>query len=160
MNTPATASALAVGITAPDFTLDCTRGTPFTLASLRGERAVLLCFFPLAFTSVCTAEMCELSEDFDRFSGRNVDVFGISVDSLPTLREFKAKHGMKVDFLSDFKRDVTRAYDLLIEEKFYSKRAYFLIDASGTIVWMQVEEHPGLRRPIGELVAAIAQLPG
>ncbi|MDQ6828785.1 MAG: redoxin domain-containing protein [Gemmatimonadota bacterium] len=159
MTNPTTATALAVGAAAPDFTLASTRGTPFTLSSLRGEKAALLCFFPLAFTSTCTAEMCELSEDFDRFTSGNVEVFGISVDSVATLREFKAKHAMKVDFLSDFKRVVTRKYDLLIEEKFYSKRAYYLIDKSGTVVWMHIEEHPGLRRPTGELLAAIEQLP-
>lgn len=159
MTNPTTAAALAAGAAAPDFTLDSTRGTPFTLSSLRGEKAVLLCFFPLAFTSTCTAEMCELSEGFDQFVGHNVEVFGISVDSVATLREFKAKYSMKVDFLSDFKREVTRRYDLLIEAKFYSKRAYYLIDKTGTIAWMHIEEHPGLRRPTDELVAAIEQLP-
>src|SRR4051794_20444944 len=92
------------GVLAPDFTLDSTSGTPVTLSSFRGKQPVLLAFFPLAFTSVCTTELCSFSENFDKFAGHNVAILPISVDSVPTLKEYKAKYEMKTDLLSDFKR--------------------------------------------------------
>ncbi|MEP6691447.1 MAG: redoxin domain-containing protein, partial [Gemmatimonadaceae bacterium] len=148
----------SVGSPAPEFTLDSTAGSPVTLSHLRGTKHALLCFFPLAFTGVCTAEMCELSDDFDRFTARDVDVLPISVDSVASLREFKAKHAMKVDLLSDFKRDASRAYGVLMEDKFFSRRAYFLVGRDGLLRWSHVEEHNGLRRPTAELMEQIAAL--
>ena len=109
MTTTAPSIAPQVGDLAPDFTLPSTAGLDVTLSSLRGRTNALLAFFPLAFTSTCTAELCAFSEDFDRFASAGTVVLPISVDSVPTLREFKAKHGMKVDLLSDFKRTVARA---------------------------------------------------
>jgi len=97
----------ALGSQAPDFTLPSTSGTDVTLSRLRG-RNVLLAFFPLAFTSVCTTEMCAFSTDYSQFQSANTEVLPISVDSIPTLREFKAKERLTLDLLSDFKRDVSR----------------------------------------------------
>ena len=74
-----------------------------TLSVLRGASNVLLAFFPLAFTRVCTSEMCAFSEDFEVFAGHGVEVIPMSVDSVPTLKEFKQKYTMNVDMLSDFK---------------------------------------------------------
>lgn len=143
-----------VGTTAPDFTLPSTSGEPVTLANLRGQR-VLIAFFPLAFTGTCTAEMCAFSDDFDKFAGEGVTVLPISVDSVPTLQEFKSKHTLKTDLLSDFRRDVSRAYGVLLEHTFFSTRAYFLLDQAGVVRWAHVEENPGLRRDDAELLAAI-----
>jgi peroxiredoxin len=84
-----------VGSPAPDFTLPSTSGTDVTLSSLRG-RNVLLAFFPLAFTKVCTEEMCALTENYGRFRAANTEVLPISVDSVPTLREFKAKENREL----------------------------------------------------------------
>jgi peroxiredoxin len=119
---------------------------------------VLLAFFPLAFTSTCTAEVCAFSEDFDRFTGVNTTVLSISVDSVPTLKEFKAKHAIKVDILSDFKRDVSRAYGVLHEGKFYSNRAYFLIDRGGRLRWAYQETDNKQRRDDAELLRQIKEL--
>jgi len=85
-------------------------------------------------------------------------VLPISVDSVPTLKEFKAKHGLKLDLLSDFKRDVSRAYDVLLEDRFYSKRAYFLIDRQGLLRWRHVEAELGQRRDDAELLRQIHAL--
>ncbi len=150
----APAATPAVGTPAPDFTLPSTSGEPVTLASLRGQR-VLIAFFPLAFTGTCTAEMCAFSDDFDTFAGEGVTVLPISVDSVPTLQEFKSKHTLKTDLLSDFRRDVSRAYGVLLEHTFFSTRAYFLLDQAGVVRWAHVEENPGLRRDDAELLAAI-----
>jgi peroxiredoxin len=147
----------AVGAPAPDFTLPSTSGTDVTLSTLRG-RNVLLAFFPLAFTSVCTVEMCAFSSDYDRFRIANSEVLPISVDSIPTLKEFKAKERLTVDLLSDFKREVSRAYGTLIEERFFSNRAYVLIDARGIVRWTFLEQTPGTRRENEELLAELAKL--
>ncbi|MDB4876357.1 MAG: alkyl hydroperoxide reductase/Thiol specific antioxidant/Mal allergen [Gemmatimonadetes bacterium] len=147
----------AVGRQAPDFTLPSTSDQKVTLSSLRGK-PVLLAFFPLAFSGTCTAELCEMRDHHDQFADRGVTVLPISVDHTYSLKEYKAKHGMKVDLLSDFKREVSRAYGVLLEDKFYSNRAYFLIDAGGVIRWEHVEEHPGHRREDAELLAAVDQL--
>jgi len=146
-----------VGAPAPDFTLASTSGQTVTLSALRGRNA-LLAFFPLAFTSTCTAEMCAFSEDFDAFATRDVVVLPISVDAVPSLKEFKKQQDMKTDLLSDFKREASRAYGVLNEDTFYSKRAYFLIDKSGIIRWAHVEEKAGMRRENAEILEQIAKL--
>jgi peroxiredoxin len=149
-----TAALPAVGSPAPDFTLPSTAGTDVTLSSLRGKN-VLLAFFPLAFTKVCTQEMCALTEDYDRFRDANTEVLPISVDSIPTLKEFKAKERISVELLSDFKRDVSRRYGTLIEEKFFSNRAYVLINPDGLVRWAHLEDTPSTRRENRELLAQL-----
>jgi len=106
----ATSTTLPVGAVAPDFALPSTAGTDVTLSAFRGRKHVLLAFFPLAFTSTCTAENCAFSEDYDAFERAGTIVLPISVDSVPTLKEYKAKHAMRQDLLSDFKREVSRTY--------------------------------------------------
>jgi peroxiredoxin len=147
----------AVGQRAPDFTLPSTSGEKVTLSSLRGQ-PVLLAFFPLAFSGTCTAELCEMRDDADEFVKRGVMVVGISVDSTYSLKEYKIKHGIKVDLLSDFKREVSRLYGVLLEDRFFSNRAYFLLDRDGVIRWEHVEENPSHRRTDAELLAAIDRL--
>jgi glutaredoxin-dependent peroxiredoxin len=146
----------AIGTAAPDFTLNSTSGAPVTLSALKGsDKRILLAFFPMAFTSVCTAEMCAFTADYDAFGTAGVTVLPISVDSIPTLKEFKAKNSLSVDLLSDFKRDASRAYGTLLEEQFFSNRAYFLIDTDGIVRWVHVEDSPGKSRTNAEILAAI-----
>lgn len=140
-----------VGAPAPDFTLPSTSGQPVTLSAFRGKK-VLVAFFPLAFTSTCTAELCAFSEDYSSFQGADTVVLPISVDSVPTLKEFKAKERMSVDLLSDFKREVSRAYGVLLEDKFFAKRAYILIDRDGIVRWTFEEAELGHRRENAELL--------
>jgi peroxiredoxin len=150
------ASPPAVGSVAPGFSLPSTAGRDVTLSELRGKN-VLLAFFPLAFTSVCTREMCEFSEDYARYGHLGTEVLPISVDSIPTLKEFKAKERIGVDLLSDFKREVSRRYGVLLDT-FFSARAYFLIDRQGVLRWSFIEETPGTRRSTGELLEQIERL--
>lgn len=147
----------SVGQQAPDFTLKSTSGEKITLSALRGK-PVLIAFFPLAFTSTCTAELCEMRDDHDQFARRGVAVLPISVDSTDSLKEYKAKYGMHTDLLSDFKREVSRLYGVLLEDRFFANRSYFLIDRDGIIRWAHVEEHPGLRRADSEILAEIDKL--
>jgi len=159
MSAPATSAnttSPAVGDPAPDFTADSTAGSPVTLSSFRGKKRVLIAFFPLAFTSTCTAELCDMSDDFDQFLDRDVVILPVSVDSVPTLREFKAKHAMRVDLLSDFKRDISRAYGVLIPDRFYANRAYFLVGTDGRIAWRYIEDSPGHKRTNDEIFTQIA----
>ena len=146
------------GDIAPEFTAASTSGTDVSLSSFRGQRNVLLAFFPLAFTGTCTKELICFNEDFDQFAGKGVEILPISVDSTASLREFKNKLQMKTELLSDFKRDISRAYGVLNEERFYSNRAYFLIDTEGRVRWSHVEAKNGERRENSEILAAIKLL--
>jgi peroxiredoxin len=147
-----------VGDAAPDFTADSTSGNPVSLRSFKGKRNVLLAFFPLAFTGTCTKELVCFTEDFDQFAGKGVEILPISVDAVPSLREFKKKLGIKTDLLSDFKRTVSRAYGVLNEDRFYANRAYFLIDREGRVRWSHVEANNGERRENAEIIDAIQRL--
>jgi peroxiredoxin len=147
-----------VGDIAPDFTAASTSGNEVTLSSFVGKRNVLLAFFPLAFTGTCTKELICFTEDFDQFAGQGVEILPVSVDSIPSLREFKGKLQMKSELLSDFRRDISRAYGVLNEDRFYSNRAYFLIDKAGRIRWAYVEANNSNRREDSEIFFEIAKL--
>lgn len=146
------------GEIAPDFTLPSTADREVTLSAFRGVQPVLLAFFPLAFTGTCTAEVCAFSDDYDRFAEAGVAVFPISVDSVPTLKEFAKRHAPRTEMLSDFKREVVGSWDLLIKDRFFSHRAYFLIDREGVVRWAHVEEQLGERRDNAEILDRIAAL--
>jgi peroxiredoxin len=147
-----------VGSPAPDFTAKSTSGEAVSLGQFRGRKNVLLAFFPLAFTGVCTTENCAFSKDYSKFETASTTVLPISVDSVPTLKEFKTKHQMTHDLVSDFKRDVGRAYGVLDEDSFFTKRAYFLVDKQGALRWKHVEDKLGDSRSNEELFAQIAKL--
>ena len=152
-----TSTVPAVGAPAPDFTLPSTGGAELTLSSLRG-RNVLLAFFPLAFTSTCTEELCEMRDEWDQFASADTVVIPVSVDSTPTLGEFRKQLGIQADMLSDFRREVSRAYGVLIEERFFANRAYFLIDREGIVRWAHVEENPGQKRTNAEIFEQVRAL--
>jgi glutaredoxin-dependent peroxiredoxin len=147
----------AVGDEAPDFTLPSTAGSAITLSSLRG-RKVLIAFFPLAFTSTCTKELCDMRDDWDQFNGEDTVVVPISVDATPSLREYRNKYALNLDFLSDFRRDVSRRYGVLLEDRFYSNRAYFLIDREGVVRWVHVEANPSEKRSNEELLKQVREI--
>jgi peroxiredoxin (alkyl hydroperoxide reductase subunit C) len=158
VSTVTTAAGMpSVGSVAPDFTLPSTSGAGVTLSALRGKN-VLLAFFPLAFTSTCTTELGAFTEDYDAFRDANTEVLPISVDSIPTLREFKAKERISVDLLSDFKREVSQLYGVLLEDRFHSNRAYILIDRDGIVRWTFAEEATRNRRENAELLERIRAL--
>ncbi len=144
-----------VGDKAPDFSLKSTSGETVTLSPFKEQKNVLLAFFPLAFTGVCTKENCAFTEDYAKFEGKDTVVLPISVDATPSLNEFRAKHKMTHHILSDFKREAGRAYGVLDEEKFFTKRAYFLVDKRGVVRWKHVEPELGMSRTNEELLVAI-----
>ena len=144
-----------VGDKAPDFSLKSTSGETVSLSQFKGQKNVLVAFFPLAFTGVCTKENCAFTEDYAKFEGKDTVVLPTSVDATPSLNEFRAKHKMTHHILSDFKREAGRAYGVLDEEKFFTKRAYFLVDKQGAIRWKHVEPELGMSRTNTELLAEI-----
>jgi peroxiredoxin len=102
--------------------------------------------------------MCALSADYGRFADADTVVLPVSVDSVPTLKEFKAKERLAVDLLSDFKREVSRQYGMLDEERFLSHRGYVLIDREGIVQWVFVEETPAHFRKTTEILAELAKV--
>ena len=148
----------AVGSAAPDFSLDTTAGAKVTLAGLKGQKHVLLAFFPLAFTGTCTKEVCAFSDDYSAFASKDVEVIPVSVDAVPSLKAFKESTHAGIEFASDFRRETARAYGVLNETAFFANRSYFLIDKAGIVRWTYVEENNGLRRENSEILAEIAKL--
>lgn len=137
---------LTTGNKAPDFLLKDTEGNDVKLTDFQGTKNVLILFFPLAFTGVCTKEMCYMRDELAPYTDMNVEVFGISVDSFFVLKEFKKARELNFTLLSDFNRDVSEAYDALHDDFFgmkgVSKRAAFLIDTEGIIRYAEVLENP------------------
>lgn len=136
-----------VGRPAADFSLYSSEKTKLTLSELRGK-PVLLLFFPLAFTSVCTAELCDVRDAMTLYNGFDVTVLGISVDSVYTLAKYKEDQQLNFTLLSDFNKEVSRKYGSLYEKFGFdmegvSKRSAFLIDREGVIQYAEVLENAG-----------------
>lgn len=135
---------LNIGDTAPDFTLFNTEKQAITLSSYQGKNVVIL-FFPLAFTSTCTAELCGVRDDISNYGKMDAEILAISVDSPFTLGKFKEEQGLNFNLLSDFNKNVSQAYDSLYESfvldmKGVSKRSAFLVDRQGVVRYSEVLE--------------------
>ena len=138
---------LQPGEKAPDFKLFNTEKKEVALSDYKGKNVVVL-FFPLAFTSVCTAELCEMRDNISTYAALNATVIGISVDSPYTLARFKEDQNLPFDLLSDFNHDTSETYDTLHETfgmnmKNVSKRSAFVIDGNGIIQYVEVLDNPG-----------------
>ncbi len=136
---------IEIGQPAPDFTLYDSEKRQVTLSNLKGQN-VLLLFFPLAFTSTCTKELCTVRDNIQSYNNANAIVFGISVDSLHTLAKYKADQQLNFSLLSDFNKEVSFAYGSLYEMFAYnmkgvSKRSAFVADKSGIIHYAEVLEN-------------------
>ncbi len=141
--------SLAIGQPAPDFTLYDDEKKPFTLSDLRGEKNVVLLFFPGAFTSVCTTELNTVNNDLDAY-GSDTQVVGISTDSPFALAEFRKVHGFRFPLLSDHDAEVCAAYGAKYDHDFtpmkldrIAKRAAFVIDRDGVVRYAEVLENAG-----------------
>lgn len=139
--------SLAIGQAAPDFSLFDSSKNKVTLSELRGKN-ILLMFFPQSFTGVCTQQVCTARDNMSQYEKANATVLGISVDSVFTLAKFKETEQLNFTLLSDFNKDVSRAYGSLYEEwildmKGVAKRAAFVIDANGIVQYAEVLENPG-----------------
>jgi mycoredoxin-dependent peroxiredoxin len=150
---------LANDTTAPDFELPNQFGEHIRLHDFRGRKPVALVFFPLAFSSTCTTELCDLRDNLALFTDEKVELMGISVDSKATLRAFADAEGYDFTLLADFwpHGSVSREYGVFLEEKGFANRATFLIDIDGVIRASFVTA-PGEARSMSEYTAALAEL--
>ena len=154
--------AAAVGSKAPDFTLKSHELKDVTLSTALQGRPTVLAFFPAAFTSVCTKELCTFRDQMARLNELNVQVFGVSVDTPFTLKVFAERNALNFPLLSDFNKDVITAYDVYLDEllglKGLSKRAVFLIDEDGIIRYSEVTPTLGDEPDYAKLDAAVSAL--
>lgn len=139
--------ALQKGDKAPAFTLYNTEKAEISLADYQGKNVVLL-FFPFAFTSVCTTELCEMRDNILTYSSLKAEILAVSVDSLFTLGKYKEEQNFPFHLLSDFNKEVSTAYDSIYETfafgtKGVSKRSAFVIDGEGVIQYAEVLESAG-----------------
>ncbi len=150
------------GQKAPAFTLVDTDKKEIALDSLSGKNVVLL-FFPLAFTSVCTAELCGVRDNYKIYEGLNAEVLGISVDSPFTLDKFKQEQNLNFKLLSDFNKSTSTAYNSIYQDfvfgmKGVSKRAAFVIDKNGVVQHEEILENAGEQPDFTKILAALEQL--
>ncbi|MGN6398973.1 MAG: redoxin domain-containing protein [Flavisolibacter sp.] len=141
--------SIQVGQTAPEFSLYDTTKNKQSLSQYKGQN-VLILFFPLAFTSVCTAELCAVRDDLKTYEQLDAQPLGISVDSLHTLAKFKEDQKINFPLLSDFNKEVSKAYGSLYETFGYdmkgvSKRSAFIVDKNGIVQYAEVLENAGLQ---------------
>jgi peroxiredoxin len=135
------------GHKAPEFSLYDSEKNKVSLSDFSGKN-VLLLFFPQAFTSVCTQELCGVRDNIGRYSNAKAQVLGISVDSVFTLDQFKNSQQFNFPLLSDFNKEVSGAYgalyqDWILDMKGVSKRAAFVIDREGHVRYAEVLENAG-----------------
>jgi len=153
---------LSIGETAPDFSLFDTNKKIVTLSSFRGKTVVLL-FFPLAFSSICTKEMCEMGSEYAYYEEMNAEIIAVSVDSLYTNKKFKEINQLGFTLLSDFNKEVAEIYDVLDNNFAFgyrgvSKRASFVIDPAGIIVFAEVLPSPGDYTDMSQLKQTVMNL--
>ena len=132
------------GQKAPDFSLYDTERNKVNLSDFKGKN-VLILFYPQAFSSTCTKELCAVRDDIARYNNANAQVLGISVDSVFTLKRYKEEQGYNFPLLSDFNKEVSAAYDSLYENwildmKGVSKRSVSVIDKEGIIQYAELVE--------------------
>jgi peroxiredoxin len=134
---------MEVGQQAPSFTLYDTDKNKVSLEDQKGKNVILM-FFPLAFTSVCTSQLCTVRDDISNYNNTDATVFGISVDSLYTLKKYKEQQNLNFRLLSDFNKEASAAFGVLydvfptFEMKGVSKRAAFVIDKEGIVKYAEV----------------------
>ncbi|MGM0545130.1 MAG: redoxin domain-containing protein [Bacteroidota bacterium] len=136
--------SLHIGSKAPNFTLQNTEGKEVSLSDYQGQNNVLLLFFPLAFSSTCTEELCTTRDNMKLYDSFNVKVLGISIDSFFCLKEFKKSQNLNFTLLSDFNKKAAPKYKALYQDyygmKGVTKRASFIIDKEGVIRFAEVLE--------------------
>lgn len=153
---------LNTGDKAPSFIMKDTDLKDVSLADYQGKNLVLL-FFPLAFTSVCTEELCYMRDNLSKYEELNSSVLGISVDSPFTLKKFKEDNNLNFTVASDFNKEVSQSYGAFYEDfvlglKGVSKRAVFVINADGNIHYSEVLDSAGDLPNFDKLKDALSQI--
>jgi peroxiredoxin len=153
---------LKIGEKAPQFTLVSDDKKEVSLANYQGKNVVLL-FFPMAFTSVCTEELCTMRDGIAEYNNLNAEILAVSVDSPFTLTKFKEDQSLNFPLLSDFNKEVSQAYDAMHETfafgmKGVSKRSAFVIDGEGTVRYAEVLDNPGELPNFGKIKETLSSL--
>jgi peroxiredoxin len=150
---------LDIGSAAPDFTLTSQHGEDITLSAFRGERNVVLVFFPFAFSGICTGELCEIRDDIAAFESADAQVMAISCDHFFANRAFSDRDGYAFPVLSDFwpHGEVSRAYGAFNEDVGVPNRGTYVIDREGVLRW-QVVQGIGDARDLSAYHCALAEL--
>lgn len=154
--------ALKVGTKAPDFTLVNTEKKEVSLKDFAGKTLVIN-FFPAAFTGVCTEQLCTNRDDVSFYNSIGAAVVGISVDMPFTLEVFKEKNKINFDLLSDFNKEVIKAYDMYLPDfvlglKGVAKRGVAVVDKNGTVVYAEETANPGTQVNFNALKDALAKI--
>ena len=138
-------SVPTIGATAPDFTLKDQYGQDVSLAGFRGDKAVVVVFFPFAFSGICTGELCEIRDDLGAFANDDVQVLAVSCDHMFTQRAYADAQGYFFPVLSDFwpHGQAAQDYGVFVQDGGFATRGTFLIDREGVVRWSQVN-------PVGE----------
>src|SRR5690606_8250357 len=149
--------AVEVGTQAPDFTLNDYNKQEVTLSSFRGDKPVLLVFYPFAFSGICQGELCQLRDEFDQYT--NVQVLGVSVDTPFALKAWAEQQGYQFPLLSDFwpHGEVAKKYGVFNEQAGLALRGTFLIDTEGIVRFAEVNQ-PGEPRNQEAWKKAVADL--
>ena len=151
--------AVEVGNMAPDFELKDQHGSPVKLSELRGKKNVVLVFYPLAFSGVCTSELCEMRDSFPEANRDDVEVLTVSVDSVYAHRAWADREGYEFGLLSDFwpHGEVAKSYGVFDDAHGLATRGTFIIDKSGVVRWKVINAIPQAR-DLAEYQKALAEL--
>jgi len=151
--------SLIIGDHAPDFSLTNQFGETVTLSQFKGNKNVVIVFYPLSFSGVCTGELCELRDNFSQFERADVELLAISVDSKYVQKQFAEHEGYKFSVLADFwpHGEVATEYGVFLEENGIANRATFVVNKAGELVAKFVTA-PGQARSLGEYEKALATL--
>lgn len=149
-------------IKAPEFILKDTGLKDVSLSDFLGQSNVVLLFFPLAFSGVCTKELCTTRDNLKLYNSLDSEVIGISVDSSFTLKAYKEAYNLNFTLLSDFNKEVSKKYDTLYEDYFgmkgVSKRSAFVIDKEGRIVHQEILEDSDKMPDLQKIQEVLADL--
>jgi len=150
---------LIIGDPAPDFELVNQFGETVKLSDFQGKKPVVLVFYPLSFSGICTGELCEIRDNFAKFESENVELLAISVDSKFVQKQFADHEGYKFSVLADFwpHGAVAQKYGVFIEDAGIANRATFVINANGDLVSKFITA-PGQARSLDEYDRALASL--
>jgi len=150
--------SLQPGQPAPQFTLTSSELKTVSLADYKGKK-VIIHFFPLAFTGVCTTQLCTMRDSFGYYDGLNAVILGISVDSPFTLAKFKEENNYQFQLLSDFNKEASTAYGAIYDTFFgmkgVAKRAAFVVDEQQQIIYAEVLENASDLPNFGAIAAIV-----
>ena len=150
---------LSIGSVAPDFELSDQHGNKVSLSSFKGNKSIVLLFYPFSFTGICTGELCAMRDDLSAFQNDGVELIAISCDSMFTQRVFAEKEGYNFPVISDFwpHGATAKAYGIFDEARGCAIRGTFIINKDGVIAW-QVINAIGDARNLDDYKAALAAL--